>query len=200
MEDEHDIKLKNMFGNFFYYKIFFIPSIFLFPCLLIIDVYRNYYYIFFSVFTSLLIFTWNFPMISKFIYSKPIYFEDLNKQFNLGNNDNKKIVYDIEYSDKFKSRFILFQQFIISIVVALTADYIKSKFQDNHDTQISTFAIIGVIGGLLSLMVKIIKLLGNISLIIIYIQKKKIEDTYKNDSDISQIYISDDFNNKIDVK
>ena len=30
MEDNYDIILKNKFGNFFYYKIFFIPSI-IFP-------------------------------------------------------------------------------------------------------------------------------------------------------------------------
>ena len=97
-----------------------------------------------------------------------------------------KNLYDIENSDKFKSRFILFQQFIISVVIALTADYIKSRFYDNQDEQISTFAIIGVIGGLMSLMVKVIKLLGKISLIIIYKQKKKIEE---NHSDTPNFYI-----------
>jgi hypothetical protein len=192
MEDEYDLKLKNIFGNFFYYKTFFIPSVILFPCLLIIDMYRNYYYIFFSIFTSLLILTWNFPMISRFIYSRPLYFEDLNKQLNIENNENKKkIIYDIENSDKFKIRFIIFQQFIISIVMALTADYIKSRFYYNNDENISTFAIIGIIGGLLSLMVKVIKLLGKVSLYIIYKQKKRIEE---NDSDTSEFYISEDLN------
>jgi hypothetical protein len=195
MEDEYDLSLKHLFGNFFYYKLFFIPSVILFPCLLFIEVYRNYYYIFFSIFTSLLILTWNFPMISRFIYSRPIYFEDLNKQLKLDNNEEKKnIIYDIENSDKFKTKFILFQQFIISVVIALTADYIKSRFYDNQDDQISTFAIIGVIGGLLSLMVKVIKLLGKITLIIIYKQKKKVE---LNQSDNQNILISDDLNNNI---
>ena len=195
MEDEYDLSLKHFFGNFFYYKIFFIPSVILFPCLLIIEVYRNYYYIFFSIFTSLLILTWNFPVISRFIYSRPIYFEDLNKQLSLDNNEEKKnIIYNIENSDKFKTKFILFQQFIISVVIALTADYIKSRFYDNQDDQISTFAIIGVIGGLLSLMVKVIKLLGKITLIIIYKQKKKVEE---NQSDNQNIIISDDLNNNI---
>lgn len=195
MEDEYDLSLKHFFGNFFYYKIFFIPSVILFPCLLFIEVYRNYYYIFFSIFTSLLILTWNFPVISRFIYSRPIYFEDLNKQLKLDNNEEKKnIIYDIENSDKFKTKFILFQQFIISVVIALTADYIKSRFYDNQDDQISTFAIIGVIGGLLSLMVKVIKLLGKITLIIIYKQKKKIEE---NQSDNQNNFISDELNNDI---
>ena len=201
MEDEYDLSLKNYFGNFFYYKIFFIPSVLLFPCLLIIKVYRNYYYIFFSIFTSLLILTWNFPIISRFIYSKPIYFEDLNKELSLDNNErNLKIIYNIENSNKFKSRFILFQQFIISIIIALTADYIKSRFYDNIDEQISMFAIIGVIGGLISLMIKIIKFLGKISLIIIYKQKIKIEAIEyieENNSDESELFLSDDLNNNI---
>tara|TARA_B100001123_G_C14770095_1_gene812331 strand:- start:168 stop:644 length:477 start_codon:yes stop_codon:yes gene_type:complete len=155
----------------------------------------NYYYIFFSIFTSLLILTWNFPIISRFIYSRPIYFEDLNKQLSLDNSEDKKnIIYDIENSDRFKTKFILFQQFIISVVIALTADYIKSRFYDNQDDQISTFAIIGVIGGLISLMVKVIKLLGKITLIIIYKQKKKTEE---NHSDNQNIFITDDLNNNI---
>lgn len=197
MEDEYDLSLKHKFGNFFYYKIFFIPSVVLYPCLLFIEVYRNYYYIFFSIFTSLLILTWNFPAISRFIYSRPIYFEDLNKQLSLNNNNDKKIIYDIENSDKFKTKFILFQQFIISVVIALTADYIKSRFNNNtnnEDEQISTFATIGVIGGLLSLMVKLIKILGKISLVIIYKQKKKIEE---DNSDNESILISEDLNNEI---
>ena len=195
MEDTYDLSLKHFFGNFFYYKIFFIPSVILFPCLLFIEVYRNYYYIFFSIFTSLLILTWNFPIISRFIYSRPIYFEDLNKQLKLDNNEEKKnIIYDIENSDKFKTKFILFQQFIISVVIALTADYIKSRFYDNQDEQISTFAIIGVIGGLLSLMVKVIKLLGKITLIIIYKQKKKIEEEQSGNQNN---FISDELNDDI---
>ena len=194
MEDEYDISLKNHFGNFFYYKVFFIPSVILFPCLLIIEVYQNYYYIFFSIFTSLLILTWNFPMISKFIYSRPIYFEDLNKQLNLNNDKHKKIIYDIENSDKFKSRFILFQQFTISLVIALTADYIKSRFYNNQDEQISTFATIGVIGGLLSIMIKIIKLLGKLTLIIIYKQKKRTEE---NNSNNENILLSDNLSEEI---
>ena len=30
MEDEYDLKLKNFFENFFYYKIFFIPQLYYF--------------------------------------------------------------------------------------------------------------------------------------------------------------------------
>ncbi len=176
MEDDYDLELKNFFGNLFYYKIFFIPSVILFPCLLFIEIYRNYYYIFFSIFTSLLILTWNFPIISRLIYSKPIYFEDLNKQLKIDNNENKKIIYDIENSDKFKTKFILFQQSIISIVIALTADYIKSRFNNGNSEKLSLFATIGIIGGLLSLMIKVIKLLGKVTLIIIYRQKKQSEE------------------------
>ena len=198
MEDEHDLELKNFFGVVFYYKIFFLPSVILFPCLLFIEVYRNYYYIFFSIFTSLLILTWNFPIISRLIYSRPIYFEDLNNQLSFDNNESrKKIIYDIENSDKFKTKFIIFQQFIISIVIALTADYIKSRFYDNNDEKLSLFAIIGIIGGLLSLMIKVIKLLGKITLIIIYRQKRELEE---NNTETPTFFLPDESNNNIIVE
>lgn len=182
MEDQFDLELKNKFGYFFNYKIFFLPSVILFPCLMIIEIFRNYYYIFFSLFTSLLILTWNFPVISRIIYSRPIYFEDLSKDLNLEKKEKTKIIYDIENSDKFKSRFILFQQLIISLIISLMAEYIQSRFSDDSDS--SPFEIIGVIGGLISIMIKIIRLLGKFTLYIIYKQKKKesnienIEDNY----------------------
>ena len=193
MEDEYDIALKNYYGSLFYYKIFFLPSVILFPCLLFIEVYRNYYYIFLSIFTSLLIITWNFPSISKFIYSKPIYIEDLDKKIS-GNNN--KIIYDIQNSQTFKSRFILFQQFIISIVIALSADYIKSRFYENSNENMSNFAIIGILGGLLSITIKVIKLLGKICLFIVYYKQKKYQESLDNqNNNIHQIIILENFDN-----
>lgn len=187
MEDQFDLALKHKFGNFFYYKTFFLPSVVLFPCLLIIEIYQNYYYIFFSLFTSLLILTWNFPIISRLIYSRPIYFEDLSNTLILENKEKTKIIYDIENSNKFKSKFIIFQQFIISLVIALMADYIRSRLNSDNVTPIE---ILGVIGGLISIMIKIIKILGKISLYIIYKQSKK-EIEFDNQSIISEYIIND---------
>ena len=84
-----------------------------------------------------------------------------------------------------------------------TSYNIKSKFYNNHDRQISTFAIIGVIGGLLSLMLKVIKILGKISLIIIYKQKKEIEEIdeiEQNNSDTPNYFTLDDLNKNIIIE
>ena len=180
MEDQYDIDLKYKFGYVFYYKVFFIPSSIILPCFLVIDIYRNYIYIFFSTFTSLLILTWNFPNISKVIYSKPIYFEDLaENQDNENKIQKSKIIYDIKNSSKFKFRFLIFQQFMISSIIALVADYLKSKL---HNTNHSTVELFGLIGGILSLMIKSIKIIGSIVLHILYVKKNKNinDDVYES--------------------
>lgn len=166
MEDQHDIKLKEKFGILFSYKFFFLPSSIIFPCFIIIDEYNNYTYIFFSTFTSLMILTWVFPTISKIIYSKPIYYDDLiSSSRELTNSNHNHIIYDLSNSDKFKKRFLLFQQFMISIIISIVVDYINSRI-NNH--KYSIVELFGLVGGILSLMIKIIKILGSVYLYILY--------------------------------
>lgn len=174
MEDEFDIKLREKYGIIFCYKYFFLPSSVIFPCFIIIDEYRNYVFIFFSTFTSLMILTWNFPFISQFIYSKPIYYNDLIENYNNrdGSNNHHQIIYDIRNSNKFKTRFLLFQQFMISIIISLVADYINSRIDNS---KYSTIELFGLIGGILSLMIKIIKTVGSVYLYILYNLKKNEE-------------------------
>ena len=159
-------------------------------------------HIFFFTFTSLLILTWNFPGLSKVIYSKPIYYEDLTKDTPIEKKELKtKIIYNIENSDKFKTRFIIFQQLIISIIIGLMADYIKSRFYINNEY--STLEFLGIIGGLISLMLKLIRVLGRFSLFILYKQKKKeqisstdisINDNIVNDNIVNDNIINDNNN------
>lgn len=175
MEDQYDIELKEKFGILFSYKFFFLPSTIIFPCFIIIDEYNNYTYIFFSTFTTLMILTWVFPTISKFIYSKPIYYDDLiSSSRELSHSNHNQIIYDLSNSNKFKMRFLLFQQFMISIIISLVADYINSRV-NNH--KYSTVELFGLVGGILSLMIKIIKVLGSIYLYILYNIKLKEDYT-----------------------
>jgi hypothetical protein len=178
MEDDYDIILKNKFGNFFTYKTFFLPSTIILPCFLIIDVFRNYIYIFFSTFTTLMILSWNFPFFTKIMYSKPIYFDDLNNDESSQKIVKRKILYNIENSNKFKTKFIIFQQFFSSIAISLLAEYINVRY---HNSEYSTIELLGVLGGLISLSVKIIRLFGKLFLYYLYRVKKHEQEELLNE-------------------
>ena len=131
-------------------------------------IFKNEFYIFLSVFISLLILTWNFPYLSKFGYTRPIYFEDLIKDDK--SVVKKKIMYNIELSKKFKNRFLIFQQFILSITIAVVVEYINLKYE-LKDYQAMEF--LGLIGGIFSLYAKIIRSVGKLILTILYYCKKR---------------------------
>lgn len=172
MEDEFDLLLINRFGECFNYKVFFIPSIITFPILLINPIFQNNFYIFISIFISLSILGWNFPSITKLYYSKPIYFDDLddkNSEFKI----KKKILYNIELSNKFKNIFLIVQQLLISATCAILVDYIVIKYKENR---YNTMELFGLIGGILSLLIKIIKICGKILLSFLYYKKGKEKD------------------------
>ena len=119
---------------------------------------------------------WNFPGIAKICYSRPIYFEDLDdsneyNQSNINRNRIKnKILYNIELSSKFKSRFIIFQQFLTSITCAIVVDYISLKYRTN---EYNSMELLGLTGGIISLLAKIIRISGKLFLSLLYYLKKK---------------------------
>lgn len=170
MEDQYDIILKNKFGYLFNYKRFFIPSSIIFPVMLVFDVFRNNFYIFFSTFISLLILTWNFSYFAKLCYSKPIYFDDLENDKSDKKRIKSRIMYNIELSNKFKRRFIIFQQFLASIAFAIVAEYISIKY---NNTEYNTIELLGVVGGLLSLQTRVIQMCGRMFLSLLYYLKEK---------------------------
>jgi hypothetical protein len=170
MEDQYDVVLKNKLGFFFNYKRFFIPSSILFPVMLFSNIFRNNFYIFISIFISLLILTWNFSYFTKIYYSKPIYFEDLEDDISEKKRIKSKIMYNIELSSKFKKRFIIFQQFLTSISFAIVAEYISIKY---NNTEYNTIELLGVIGGLLSLQTKLIQICGRMFLSLLYYLKER---------------------------
>lgn len=173
MEDQYDIELKNKYGSLFNYKIFFIPTSILMPLMLFIPVFQNDFYIFLSTFMSIFILGWNFPFVASMCYSRPIYFEDLDDDKPEKKIVKNKIMYNIELSSKFKSRFIIFQQFLSSITFAIVVDYISFKYRSN---KYNTMELLGLIGGITSLLAKVIRLFGRLFLSFLYYLKKKEKD------------------------
>lgn len=167
LEDEHDYKLKQTLGCCFDYKRFILPISIMLPCMLFLPIYQTDFYIFLSSFISLLVLTWNFPQISRIGYTRPVYFEDLEENKH---RRKRRILYNIELSQKFKRRFIIFQQFMISITIAIVADYISFKYNLDDYQPMEFF---GLVGGILSLYAKILYFVGRKYLKYLYYKKKK---------------------------
>jgi hypothetical protein len=175
-DDEFDNKYLKKYNIYFNYKTVYIPLIFL-PFLNILVLFRNEVFLFTSIFTSLFILTWNFPSLSKSFYMRPIYYEDLyNEKMDITIEDlsKKKILYNIYISKKFKDKFLIIQQFILSLTLAIIIEYFSLKYNQ----KIYSFSeILGMIGGILSLYLKLINIIGKSSLSLLY--KMKIKEKKK---------------------
>ena len=66
-----------------------------------------------------------------------------------------------------------FQQIIFSFTVAIMVEYISIRYSDFN---LLTTEFLGILGGLLSLYLKIIKITGKVILIILYKLKKRERD------------------------
>ena len=166
---ENDRNCKKKCGFFFNWKRFFLPLALILPILIIFEKLQNDFYIFLSCLASSFIISWNFPAISKFGYTRPIYFEDLEER-NTKKFIKKKIIKTIEKSKKFQNRFIILQQIILSVTLALIIDYSTHRYKD---TTLVFTEILGLLGGLISLYSKITKIIGKIVLNCLYWRKKK---------------------------
>ena len=150
------------------YKRLSLIFIFL-PFLAFHKFFYNIYYLPISIFISMLIITFNFTSLLESLYTRPLYIDDLDKN----TNTKKKIIYNIEQSGKFRKRFIIYQQFILSITISLLIEYIILKYDEK---QYSIIEFLGFIGGLLSLYVKFIRITGKILLHLLYKIKNKQRD------------------------
>ena len=115
----------------------------------------------------MLIITWNYPHLSKISYTRPIYFEDLVE--DKIEKIDRKIIYNIELSKKFKNRFIVFQQLILSFTLAILVEYFL-KYAKN---QYNITEFLGLMGGMISLYVKITRTVGKFVLVSLYKWKMK---------------------------
>jgi len=164
------------------YKTILLPLVIILPLLNIFPIFFNHFYIIFSTFVSLMILTWNFPYISKYSYTRPIYLEDLDTELKVRN----KIYHNITKSKKFSKKFIIFQQFILSVTICIVIEYIIYKYQQK-EYQIMEF--LGLLGGIFSLYMKIIRYIGQIMLKILYNIKMKEKEELLQKLNIKEIEI-----------
>lgn len=168
IEDDNDIRCREKCKCCFSWKRFFLPISALLPSLIYYDKFRNDPYIFVSVFISSSIVFWNFPSLSRLGYTKPVYFEDLNE--NNKKIIKRKIMSNIELSKKFQNRFIYIQQLILATTISLIVDYAVQRYQ--YSTQ-AIAEVLGSIGGLISLYIKLTRFLGRMLLSFLYYIKKR---------------------------
>ena len=170
-EDEYDKRLKNRCKYIFSYKIFFLPITIIMPFFIYFENFQNVFYIFISSFVSSFILVFTFPQLTKIIYTKPIYFEDLYLDDNEQIQKNHiKILHNIENTKKFQNKFILSQQFIMALTISLIIEYFTYKIINNS---YEIMELLGLLGGLISLYVNIITIIGKLFLCFLYYQKKK---------------------------
>lgn len=169
-DDSFDTNFLHNYHYIINHKTILIPISIILPSLNLLDIFNNFIYLFISTCISLLILTWNFPYLSHVSYNKPIYYDDLVKNDVANTSTKKNIIYNLEISNKFRHKFIYIQQIILSLTISIMVEYIGIKY---HDINFMTTEFIGVLGGLLSLYLKIIRLVGKAILIILYRLKKR---------------------------
>ena len=79
---------------------------------------------------------------------------------------------NIELSKKFQNRFIYIQQFILATTISLIVYYAVQRYQ--YSTQ-AIAEVLGSIGGLISLYIKLTRFLGRMLLSFLYYIKKRKE-------------------------
>lgn len=170
-DDNYDTIFLHKYHHIINHKSLLIPITIILPSLNLLDIFNNFIYLFISTSISLLILTWNFPYISHVSYNRPIYYDDLVKNdINNISSEKKNIIYNLEISNKFRHKFIYIQQIILSLTISILIEYISIKYQD---VDYMTTEFIGIIGGLLSLYLKVIRIVGKSILIILYRLKKR---------------------------
>ena len=169
-DDMYDTEFLHKYHSIINHKTILIPISIILPSLNFLHIFNNFIYLFLSTSISLLILTWNFPYLSHVSYNKPIYYDDLIKNDIQSNEERKNIIYNLEISNKFRHKFIFFQQIIFSFTVAIMVEYISIRY---HDINFLTTEFLGILGGLISLYLKIIKLTGKVILIVLYRLKKR---------------------------
>lgn len=155
INNEIDDWIINKMNGMLSFKRLLLPIGLLIP--FFIYYYNNEYYIFFSLFVSSIIITWNFPSLTKIGYQKPIYFEDLEKED----------LEEIHNENNYQKSFYLLNGFLFSLTLSLFIDYVLQNYK------MSSSELLGIVGGLSSLYIKISRTLGRFILQLVFYQKKK---------------------------
>lgn len=135
---------------------------------------KTLYYIIPSSGVSTFVLLFNFPQIVSTIHKKPFYYDDLDRN-DLG----------FEMKRRYQLIFITILQITLTIVMSVVSYYYYDRF---HNTTLSKMEIVGVLGGMLSLLLKIENIIGRMSLFLLKLCKNKEEQQFirsRSNSDIS---------------
>lgn len=114
--------------------------------------FRSLYYIIPTSGISTYIILLNFPCIVEKVHSRPLYFHDLE--------DNRDVI-DPIIKKRFQMIFIIILQINLTILVSVLIYYYYDQF---HTTGLSKMEIFGVLGGFISMMLKIENCIGKFTL------------------------------------
>ena len=144
-----------------------------------LDWCRTLYYILPTTAISIYVILLNFPNIVKIAHSKPVYFNDL-EDINGASEKLKK---------KYQQIFVVILQILLTVIMSGMFYYYYSRF---HNTTLSNLEILGVLGGYISLLSKIERLVGKSLLSILnYYKKSSPSLSYCNDGNkINNIELS----------
>lgn len=157
----------------------------LFPCLAIL-LDANNYYIVISIFISTMIIFWNFPILSKILHMRPLYYEDLMDDTNVPELNNLP-------KERFQNIFTMVQMFILAIAFSVLFDYIMVRIQQSDLKFIEMCAFIG---GFITIYQKSSTIIGKIIITLLFWKKKKEISACQREShsliDIICVEINDD--------
>lgn len=118
------------------------------------------YYIIPTTGLSTYIILFNFPCIVERYHSRPLYYNDLE--------------HNVSIDPVMKKRFQIIFVFILQIILTLLmSGLVYYYFDQFHTTGLSNMEIFGVIGGFISIMLKIENIIGKCILILVNIYKDR---------------------------
>ena len=115
------------------------------------------------------IFLYNFPYFSKYLHTKPIYYEDLNSK-------NNELNFNQARKKKFQKLFITIQQITLSLAFVFVFEY---SFNRLKNTPFNFTELLALLGGFFTLYEKISSNLGMLLIKYLYREKKRSEKKAK---------------------
>ena len=141
------------------------------------DVCKTVYYVSGVSFICGLFLIYIFPFIARYLFTKPLYYEDLIDKYEEKNSIN---------STKYQNYFMILNSFFTAMLLALFIDYGVFRY---HESKLSGFEIIGIMGGIIGLYKKWQLTIGKLLMKGIYKYKirknsmKKLNNIIINDVD-----------------
>ena len=121
------------------------------------------YQIIMSVFISIVIIFINFPIMSKILHMRPLYYEDLVDDTKVPQLENLS-------KERFQNIFVSVQMFVLAIAFAILFDYILVRI---HDAKLNYIEMGAFIGGFITIYQKASTLFGKLIISGLYWKKKQ---------------------------